>query len=139
MRPAVERIALAVRLVLRFRDVPRPLLPAFSRAGVVGGRVEPHPRAECDPRPVGRPRSEEHTSELQSRFDLVCRLLLEKKKRIINNSESDERYSGTEALPQRHTASSSLLTDKCVSPTLCTLPVRTSLVFPTPRAPPGSS
>src|SRR5699024_11684150 len=25
-------------------------------------------------------RSEEHTSELQSRFDLVCRLLLEKKK-----------------------------------------------------------
>src|SRR5207249_12317184 len=29
----------------------------------------------------GRRRSEEHTSELQSRFDLVCRLLLEKKKR----------------------------------------------------------
>src|SRR5699024_11660590 len=27
-----------------------------------------------------RKRSEEHTSELQSRFDLVCRLLLEKKK-----------------------------------------------------------
>src|SRR5699024_12278689 len=35
-------------------------------------------------RPTGplRPRSEEHTSELQSRFDLVCRLLLEKKKSI---------------------------------------------------------
>src|SRR2546429_3562915 len=29
-----------------------------------------------------RPRSEEHTSELQSRLHLVCRLLLEKKKRI---------------------------------------------------------
>src|SRR5437868_11287460 len=28
-------------------------------------------------------RSEEHTSELQSRFDLVCRLLLEKKKDIM--------------------------------------------------------
>src|SRR5207249_11383938 len=28
---------------------------------------------------AGGPRSEEHTSELQSRFDLVCRLLLEKK------------------------------------------------------------
>src|SRR5699024_12548414 len=28
---------------------------------------------------VKRARSEEHTSELQSRFDLVCRLLLEKK------------------------------------------------------------
>src|SRR5699024_3215976 len=30
-----------------------------------------------------RPRSEEHTSELQSRFDLVCRLLLENKKKRI--------------------------------------------------------
>src|SRR5699024_11883621 len=29
------------------------------------------------------PRSEEHTSELQSRFDIVCRLLLEKKKKRI--------------------------------------------------------
>src|SRR5207249_11078773 len=29
---------------------------------------------------ASRGRSEEHTSELQSRFDLVCRLLLEKKK-----------------------------------------------------------
>src|SRR5699024_12082834 len=29
-------------------------------------------------------RSEEHTSELQSRFDLVCRLLLEKKKKNAN-------------------------------------------------------
>src|SRR5699024_12568526 len=29
-------------------------------------------------------RSEEHTSELQSRFDLVCRLLLEKKKENID-------------------------------------------------------
>src|SRR2546422_5543117 len=31
--------------------------------------------------PVGPPRSEEHTSELQSRLHLVCRLLLEKKKK----------------------------------------------------------
>src|SRR5690625_7087226 len=30
----------------------------------------------------GRPRSEEHTSELQSRGQLVCRLLLEKKKHL---------------------------------------------------------
>src|SRR5207249_10478707 len=30
----------------------------------------------------GNGRSEEHTSELQSRFDLVCRLLLEKKKEL---------------------------------------------------------
>src|SRR5438034_7883373 len=32
------------------------------------------------------PRSEEHTSELQSHSDLVCRLLLEKKKRTHDNT-----------------------------------------------------
>src|SRR5207249_10322329 len=36
-------------------------------------------------------RSEEHTSELQSRFDLVCRLLLEKK----NNENTDPRSAPT--------------------------------------------
>src|SRR5699024_12373923 len=38
-------------------------------------------RGECK---YQSPRSEEHTSELQSRFDLVCRLLLEKKKTYTN-------------------------------------------------------
>src|SRR2546429_5835561 len=33
-------------------------------------------------------RSEEHTSELQSRLHLVCRLLLEKKKNNIKNNDS---------------------------------------------------
>src|SRR5438105_5572194 len=45
-------------------------------------------RRQRDPlRPVGvrLRRSEEHTSELQSRVDLVCRLLLEKKKQQNNN------------------------------------------------------
>src|SRR5699024_12503142 len=40
-------------------------------------------------------RSEEHTSELQSRFDLVCRLLLEKKKKyksLRNNSSNNSRH-----------------------------------------------
>src|SRR6266705_6224287 len=36
-------------------------------------------------RPYTSRRSEEHTSELQSPYDLVCRLLLEKKKKNINN------------------------------------------------------
>src|SRR5699024_12044510 len=35
----------------------------------------------------GSARSEEHTSELQSRFDLVCRLLLEKKKQYSDDQE----------------------------------------------------
>src|SRR5690625_6567696 len=42
------------------------------------------PGAQQDPVPVGLDRSEEHTSELQSRGHLVCRLLLEKKKRKTN-------------------------------------------------------
>src|SRR5437868_9568107 len=38
-----------------------------------------------------RSRSEEHTSELQSRFDLVCRLLLEKKKKKATRTSSLSR------------------------------------------------
>src|SRR4051812_49506910 len=51
-------------------------------------RVDRRFRHPCDERrrcggrdPRGRPRSEEHTSELQSHVNLVCRLLLEKKKK----------------------------------------------------------
>src|SRR5690349_24186793 len=38
-------------------------------------------------------RSEEHTSELQSRRDLVCRLLLEKKKKNILKNSREQRSS----------------------------------------------
>src|SRR5207249_11544308 len=44
-------------------------------------------------------RSEEHTSELQSRFDLVCRLLLEKKKN--NTSISDDNHGFVACNPPR--------------------------------------
>src|SRR2546422_8083371 len=37
-------------------------------------------------------RSEEHTSELQSRLHLVCRLLLEKKKKSKDTNQSYNRY-----------------------------------------------
>src|SRR2546428_6750511 len=40
-------------------------------------------------------RSEEHTSELQSRSDLVCRLLLEKKKRYPSEPNRDARIDRT--------------------------------------------
>src|SRR5690606_41163679 len=60
-----------------------------SRSGARGGRRRPAWPASC--RGASRPRcpaastiagrSEEHTSELQSRENLVCRLLLEKKKK----------------------------------------------------------
>src|SRR5699024_12503281 len=37
-------------------------------------------------------RSEEHTSELQSRFDLVCRLLLEKKKKNDKDGKIESKH-----------------------------------------------
>src|SRR2546430_13610006 len=37
---------------------------------------------------AGRERSEEHTSELQSQSNLVCRLLLEKKNRTVKRTDS---------------------------------------------------
>src|SRR2546422_8202644 len=65
---------------------------ACARRGcALGGaprHAEDHRRTEAPGRQKGRadgaaarPRSEEHTSELQSRLHLVCRLLLEKKKK----------------------------------------------------------
>src|SRR5271167_727614 len=55
-----------------FRSTPRPV----AREGYFSGAL-PLKRAAAPSR------SEEHTSELQSRFDVVCRLLLEKKKIIL--------------------------------------------------------
>src|SRR5256885_10181398 len=46
-------------------------------------QADPAPQAAPPP-----PRSEEHTSELQSPCNLVCRLLLEKKKCKVNASDS---------------------------------------------------
>src|SRR5205807_7812808 len=45
------------------------------------GRGSPVPSSPASARSTGEPRSEEHTSELQSPCNLVCRLLLEKKKK----------------------------------------------------------
>src|SRR3712207_7251134 len=61
-RPAIE--------LIRMTDPP---LPALIMAGTVA-LMDTHTR------------SEEHTSELQSRQYLVCRLLLEKKKKLIVKS-----------------------------------------------------
>src|SRR5205809_3520630 len=46
-------------------------------------------------------RSEEHTSELQSRLHLVCRLLLEKKKTRANNPNSDTKLEITAQISEQ--------------------------------------
>src|SRR2546422_5230116 len=57
------------------------------RVKAVEARQSPYCRRHEHPDPCERlMRSEEHTSELQSRLHLVCRLLLEKKKKKKNYS-----------------------------------------------------
>src|SRR3712207_7749114 len=67
-----------------FRSHPAPVALVHPVAGhrqeVLGRGVEQHGGHPLELAQVGDPRSEEHTSELQSRQYLVCRLLLEKKK-----------------------------------------------------------
>src|SRR5437667_5255588 len=49
-----------------------------------------------------RPRSEEHTSELQSHHDLVCRLLLEKKKEQNYMTDTETSNTPTRTLSSYH-------------------------------------
>src|SRR2546421_1003733 len=75
-----------------FRSVGQPLDLMITQATTVGllPRVPMVTSYDAPARPQHKPtvvRSEEHTSELQSRSDLVCRLLLEKKKKTRNNRQ----------------------------------------------------
>src|SRR5690606_42165905 len=69
---------------LRRADLPGPSLPADAPAG----------RAARRGRRAAPRRSEEHTSELQSRENLVCRLLLEKKKNRRQAPRLDQGPAG---------------------------------------------
>src|SRR2546421_6457126 len=71
----------------------RPRVPREQHCG------NRHPLVPCH-----RRRSEEHTSELQSRSDLVCRLLLEKKKK---NNHTTMTINTNDAHATRIIASSS--------------------------------
>src|SRR5437764_4730602 len=63
-----------------------------GRVTVFEGRGELQISAEyLEPKGAGALRSEEHTSELQSPMYLVCRLLLEKKKKRNKYIEKDTR------------------------------------------------
>src|SRR2546427_6001365 len=82
---------------VRFRPGCLPRIPLPSTRLGSRGRQAPHPPDISEAtltltrQPITRslvcnrlwPRSEEHTSELQSQSNLVCRLLLEKKKKIL--------------------------------------------------------
>src|SRR6266496_6083336 len=66
---------------LMIRRPPRSTLFPYTTLFRSTEGSPPGLRGGSPPRQPSRGRSEEHTSELQSRRDLVCRLLLEKKKK----------------------------------------------------------
>src|SRR5690606_36236393 len=76
-RPS-EKETLTCRLI----DRPiRPLFPEgfYNEVQIIAMVMSLNPEVDADiPAMIGASRSEEHTSELQSRENLVCRLLLEK-------------------------------------------------------------
>src|SRR2546422_7061907 len=87
---AQSLVVLEGELELHQRGIDRPDRFHAMATEVVRGTLDPlpvrtvtgFPPPACTSSTRGRPaRSEEHTSELQSRLHLVCRLLLEKKKK----------------------------------------------------------
>src|SRR5699024_11656533 len=74
LQPAIDKFATASG---RTEELQRSI-PVFTHKSVTGQQCTTRWLESADAR------SEEHTSELQSRFDLVCRLLLEKKNAQTN-------------------------------------------------------
>src|SRR2546422_7491222 len=92
---------------LMIRRPPRSTLFPYTTLFRSQFRQSSSPRAQrARSRALSRhcsaPRSEEHTSELQSRLHLVCRLLLEKKKKKIYKPTHVKIISNLPSLDARH-------------------------------------
>src|SRR5207248_5510779 len=75
---------------------PRPTLFPYTtlfRSPPRRASAPPSRRAPC--RSSSGTRSEEHTSDLQSPYDLVCRLLLEKKKKLTKITTTLSQFTPT--------------------------------------------
>src|SRR3989449_6420100 len=88
LHDALPILPVLVEVVVVLGVAPELRAPVLARHELGEPFVEPHVRPVFGRGVVAEPlvrelvrRSEEHTSELQSRLHLVCRLLLEKKKR----------------------------------------------------------
>src|SRR3712207_7348764 len=91
-----EIYTLSLHDALPISHSPRPIASPSRIVAVTTTASVREPRAIVNAPAMGkrstetsrlRDRSEEHTSELQSRQYLVCRLLLEKKKKLLNISQ----------------------------------------------------
>src|SRR2546422_2058226 len=83
-----------------FRSHVTRALGETPRGSVDDGVSRRTPDQRADP---GEARSEEHTSELQSRLHLVCRLLLEKKKKSRHRSDEVSVPARRARPPSDHT------------------------------------
>src|SRR3989454_8895235 len=71
------------------------------RAGVIRMQSHQLPQNAFSISEAMSPRSEEHTSELQSPCNLVCRLLLEKKKNVFTLHTPNDRPAGRHHITHR--------------------------------------
>src|SRR2546427_4682977 len=96
-RPATRTRGLGTRLVSGRSRVPFPARGTMTFMSHPSVAVfEPHHVVDFGSRgleQVGRHRSEEHTSELQSQSNLVCRLLLEKKKKQTKKPDITDKVN----------------------------------------------
>src|SRR2546426_6935953 len=77
-----------------FRSVVRTFAPNSRRRATTAAPIPWVPPVTSARRPFSsRSRSEEHTSELQSPCNLVCRLLLEKKKKKKENKDQYDKQN----------------------------------------------
>src|SRR5256884_1771365 len=121
-RDAVDRVAARLR---ELDGRPRGPRAPTDRLPLPGGEtadLEGLVKAAMERGASERTRSEEHTSELQSRLHLVCRLLLEKKKNSSNRLLQQRRWkmscpSSTDSLLSRQ-AHRSVLLDGPTTPAL---------------------
>src|SRR5438874_5715621 len=88
IRPPPRSTLFPYTTLFRSSPAPEPRQARLARARAARQR---NARPGRGVRGRGDERSEEHTSELQSRRDLVCRLLLEKKKNITRLSPHADR------------------------------------------------
>src|SRR2546430_11628862 len=85
------------------RRPPRSTLFPYTtlfRSATASGRSTPAPGEPPSGASAARERSEEHTSELQSQSNLVCRLLLEKKKQ--HNTKQNHAFTHQQSSMSQH-------------------------------------
>src|SRR5690242_21271908 len=99
---------------LMIRRPPRSTLFPYTTLFRSGGTRGPGRRCSVSTTPLARSvlaRSEEHTSELQSHVNLVCRLLLEKKNKTVQILLLiDLHFYGCREIYQMHVARAALKT-----------------------------